>query len=275
MLITIRNLTVHRGTAVALSIDALDIPAGVTTLVGPNGSGKSTLLHAIAGLLPVTGDLIVLGRAPAEARRSVAYVLQTQHVAAQLPVTAREVVSLGRTPSVGAIRRLRRADRDAVDRALARMELGDLADRHLTEMSGGQRQRVFIAQGLVQDADVLLLDEPVAGLDLVSVERIRAAIETERAAGRTVVVATHDLDEAARADHVVLLAGRVVAAGAPAAVLTPANLRIAYAGRILDLDGTAIALDDGAHHDHHDLTDVDPHHVEYRHTEADHHRHDH
>lgn len=275
MQITIRNLTVHRGTTTALSIDALDIPAGVTTLVGPNGSGKSTLLHAIAGLLPSSGEISVLGRTPAEARRSVAYVLQTQHVAAQLPVTAREVVSLGRTPAVGAVRRLRRIDREAVDRALARMELDTLADRHLTEMSGGQRQRVFIAQGLVQDADVLLLDEPVAGLDMVSAERIRSAIEAERDAGRTVIVATHDLDEAARADHVVLLAGRVVASGPPGAVLTPANLRVAYAGRVLDLDGGAIALDDGAHHDHHDLTDLDPHHVEYRHTEADHHRHDH
>jgi ABC-type Mn2+/Zn2+ transport system ATPase subunit len=275
MQITIRNLTVQRGTATALRIDALDIPAGVTTLVGPNGSGKSTLLHAIAGLLPVSGEVRVLGHDPAAARRSVAYVLQTQHVAAQLPVTAREVVSLGRTPSVGPIRRLRRVDREAVDRALERMELTALADRHLTEMSGGQRQRVFIAQGLVQDAEVLLLDEPVAGLDMVSSDRIRAAIESERAAGRTVIVATHDLDEAARADHVVLLAGRVVAAGTPAQVLTPAHLRIAYAGRVLDLDGTAIALDDGAHHDHHDLTDLDPHHVEYRHTEADHHRHDH
>jgi ABC-type Mn2+/Zn2+ transport system ATPase subunit len=212
---------------------------------------------------------------PTESRRRVAYVLQTQHVASQLPVTAREVVSLGRAPSAGAIRRLRRSDRDAVDLALHRMELDELADRHLTEMSGGQRQRVFIAQGLAQDADVLLLDEPVAGLDLASTEQIRRAIADERAAGRTVVVATHDLDEAARSDCAVLLAGRVVACGAPAAVLTPDHLRTAYAGRVLDLGGHAIAVDDGAHHEHVDLVDVDPHHVEYRHTEAEHHQHEH
>jgi ABC-type Mn2+/Zn2+ transport system ATPase subunit len=273
MQITIRNLTVQRGTTTALSIDALEIPAGITTLVGPNGSGKSTLLHAIAGLLPTTGEIAVLGHTPADARRSVAYVLQTQHVAAQLPVTATEVVALGRAPSIGPLRRLRRSDRDTVDRALARMELGALAQRHLTEMSGGQRQRVFIAQGLAQDAEVLLLDEPLAGLDLASAEQIRVAVEAERDAGRTVIVATHDLDEAARADFVVLLAGRVVAAGLPGEVLTSANLRVAYAGRVLDLGGGAVVLDDGAHHDHHDLVDVDPHHVEHRHTEADHHRH--
>jgi ABC-type Mn2+/Zn2+ transport system ATPase subunit len=273
MSIEIRNLIVRRGTTTALQVDALDIPVGVTALVGPNGSGKSTLLHAIAGLLPDDGAIRIDGRSPAESRRSVAYVLQSQHVAAQLPVTAREVVSLGRTPTIGPVRRLRAADRAAVAAAVHRMELDVLADKHLTEMSGGQRQRVFIAQGLVQQAEVLLLDEPVAGLDLASTDRIRSAIREERDAGRTVIVATHDLDEASETDLVVLLAGRVVAAGPPSAVLTADNLREAYAGRVLDLDGHAVALDDGAHHEHHDLTDIDPHHVEHRHSEADHHLH--
>lgn len=271
MTIEIRNLTVQRGTTTALRIDALTIPPGVIALVGPNGSGKSSLLHAIAGLLPDGGAVTIDGEPAATRRTGIAYVLQTQHVAAQLPVTAREVVSLGRTPALGPVRRLRQADRALVDRALERMELTHLADRHLTEMSGGQRQRVFIAQGLVQDADILLLDEPVAGLDLASTARIMEAVADERAAGRTVIVATHDLEEAAESDCAVLLAGRVVAAGRPSTVLTPAHLREAYAGRVLDLDGHAIALDDGAHHAHHDLTDLDPHHVEHRHSEADHH----
>lgn len=271
MLVTIDNLTVRRSGNLALSIDSLELSPGVTALLGPNGSGKSTLLHAIAGLLPGTGTVRIDGHDRSEAHRLIAYVLQTQHVAAQLPITAREVISLGRTPSVGALRRLTRTDRAAVEAALARLELTSLADRHLTELSGGERQRVFIAQGLVQDAPILLLDEPVAGLDLASMERIRVAIESERDTGRTVIVATHDLAEAARADAVVLLAGRVVAAGTPAEVLTPTNLRAAYAGRILNLDGSTVVLDDGAHHDHLDLTDVNPHHVEHRHTEAKHH----
>jgi ABC-type Mn2+/Zn2+ transport system ATPase subunit len=275
MTIEIRNLIVQRGASTALRIDSLTLPAGVITLVGPNGSGKSTLLHVIAGLLADHDAVRIDGRSPGAASRHIAYVMQTQHVAAQLPVTAREVVSLGRAPSIGPIRRLRRTDRDAVDRALARMELVDLADRHLTEMSGGQRQRVFIAQGLAQDAEVLLLDEPAAGLDLASTGRVRDAIDEEGRAGRTVIVATHDLEEAAGSDVAVLLAGSVVAAGAPPDVLTPEHLRVAYAGRVLDLGGGAVALDDGSHHDHHDLVDVDPHHVEHRHTEAAHHRHEH
>ncbi len=117
-------------------------------------------------------------------------------------------------------------------------------------MSGGQRQRVFIAQGLAQEAEVLLLDEPVAGLDLASMHTIRGVIDEECAAGRTVVVATHDLEEARRADCVVMLAGRVVAAGAPADVLRAENLREAYQGRVIELGGGLMTVDDADHHDH-------------------------
>ncbi len=180
----------------------------------------------------------------------MAYVLQSQHMSPHLPVTAREIVSLGVAPSVGPFRRIGRDERARIDDAMERLEITDLANRHVSEMSGGQRQRVFIAQGLAQGADILLLDEPVAGLDIVSIAAIRRVIGSERDAGRTVIVATHDLSEAAAADHAVLLDGCVIASGPPGDVLTPANLREAYYGRILDLDGVAVALDDGAHHDH-------------------------
>lgn len=119
-------------------------------------------------------------------------------------------------------------------------------------MSGGQRQRVFVAQGLAQEADILLLDEPVAGLDIVSIGQIRKIIEEERAAGRTVVVATHDLDEAARSDHVVLVKGRVVSSGPPAEALTPEHLVAAYGGRVLQLGDEVVAIDDGVHHEDHE-----------------------
>ncbi len=227
-----------------LDVEALSLEPGVTALVGPNGSGKSTLLHVIAGLIePVRGTVIVRG--------GVGYVLQATAVSATLPVTVRETVALARAASLGPFRPLRRADRDAVDDAMRRLDVEDLANRHLAELSGGQRQRVFVAQGLAQHADVLLLDEPVAGLDLPSAERIRDVVEAERAAGRTVVIATHDLAEAARADHAVLVAGRVVAAGPPGEVLTAEHLRVAYGGHLLDLGGGVVALDDGAAHGHH------------------------
>lgn len=242
--ITARNVVLHRGRRVALEVEELDIPAAsVTAVVGPNGSGKSTLLHAVAGLLrPSAGHLHVAG--------DVAYVLQATEVHEHLPVTVGEVVRMGRYASRGAFGRLRADDHAAVERALERLELTDLRRRPLGELSGGQRQRVFVAQGLAQEADVLLLDEPVTGLDVASVQRIRDVVDDERAAGRTVVVATHDLPEASRADHVVLVAGRVVAAGPPETALTEQTLAEAYGTRLLRLGttGSVLLLDDPAHH---------------------------
>ncbi len=244
-----RNVEVARGGRVAVRIDHLDVPAGaVTALVGPNGSGKSTLLHAVAGLLATTGRLEVLGRPPGDARRRVAYVLQTTAVAEHLPMTVGDVVAMGRYAARGPFRRFRPDDRDAVQRALAAVELEGLAGLHLHDLSGGQRQRAVVAQGLAQEADVLLLDEPLAGLDLASAARIQAVVAEQRARGRTVVVATHDLADATAADQVVLLAGRVVAAGPPATALTGATLAAAYGDRLVRLQGGIVVVDDASHH---------------------------
>ncbi|MEO7427995.1 MAG: metal ABC transporter ATP-binding protein [Acidimicrobiales bacterium] len=223
------------------------VPAGaVTALIGPNGAGKSTLLHAIAGLLvPRSGQLDV----PAGARRGgVAYVLQATEVNEHLPLTVREAVTMGRYATAGALRRLRAHDRAAVAAALEALAITDLANRPLHELSGGQRQRAFVAQGLAQGAEVLLLDEPITGLDLVSRQHILDAIAVERAAGRTVMVSTHDLGDAAAADHLLLLAGRVVASGPPAEVLTDEHLSSAYGGHLLLFGDRTLILDDHPHH---------------------------
>jgi ABC-type Mn2+/Zn2+ transport system ATPase subunit len=247
------DVTVDRGRTTVLTIGSLTIPRGVTAVVGPNGSGKSTLLHAVASLLPVgEGTVTIAGQAAADRRRDIAYVLQTQHAAEHLLVTAGEVVGLSRAATLGAFRPMRRRDRTAVATAMERLDLRGLARRHLSEMSGGQRQRVFVAQGLAQDAEVLLLDEPMAGLDIVAADRIRSVIEEERAAGRFVFVATHNLDDARHADFVVLLNGSVVAAGPPEEALRPECLRAAYGARVLELDGGVVAVDDGIHHDDHE-----------------------
>jgi manganese transport system ATP-binding protein len=155
---------------------------------------------------------------------------------------------MGRYASAGAVRRLRAADRDAVDRAIEALGLGDIARRPLHQLSGGQRQRAFVAQGLAQEAQLLLLDEPLTGLDLVSRQHILDAIDAERAAGHAVVVSTHDLGDASEADHLLLLAGRVVASGVPAEVLTDDNLVEAYGGHLLRLGDRTLILDDHAHH---------------------------
>ena len=233
------------------AVEASDfiIPAGrLTAVIGPNGSGKSTILNALAGLLlPRSGSLEVLGRPPGKARRRVAYVLQATKVNEVMPITVRETVAMGRYALLGPWGFLRGPHRRAYLEALERLEIADLAGRHLHELSGGQRQRVFVAQGLAQQAELLLLDEPVTGLDLVSVERIRAAIAEELERGTTVVMTTHDVADANRADHVILMSGRVHAEGPPALALHPDRLSEAYGIGIVHLEDGSVVLDD-AHH---------------------------
>ena len=246
------GVRVAYGNAIALDDVHLDLPMGaVTALIGPNGSGKSTLLGAVSGLLqPAAGTVTVLDQSPRRLGHRLAYVPQQTESNRLLPVTVREVVTMARYAHRRGLRWLTREDREAVDRAMTRMEVDHLADRHLSTLSGGQRQRVLVAQGLAQDAEVLLLDEQVTGLDLPSQQLILQAITVEKAAGRTILLTTHDLADAQRADHVVLLAGHVVAAGTPAEVLVPEVLREGYGSRLVDLEGGTLLEDVHGHHGH-------------------------
>ena len=240
------GLTLAYGSRAALVGAAFELPVGASVaLIGPNGSGKSTLLRALAGLLPPRAGRLDV---PARARRgAVALVLQTTDVDRTLPVTVRETVTMARYAIRGAFGRMRAADHAAVRDALDRLQVADLAGRQLHELSGGQRQRVLVAQGLAQQAELLLLDEPVTGLDAVSRELILEAVATETAAGRTVVVSTHDLDDARRADLVLLLANQVVACGPPDEVLVEHRLSAAYGGRVLRLASGLVVVDDPHH----------------------------
>ena len=252
-----RDLVLHRGSRVAIDRSTFTIPAGrITAIIGPNGSGKSTLLHAIAGLLaPSDGQLDVLGhsRSDSPMRASgVSYVLQHTDIAAGTPLTVREAVGMARYPQLGLLRRPSREDRAKVDEAMSLLKIADLAERHLTELSGGQRQRVYVAQGVAQDHDILLLDEPLTGLDLLSAKTIDAIIHEEPEHGCAVVLTTHDLEEAAAADHVLLTCGRVLASGTPSTVLTSANLATAYGlGALHEIDERAPLLPT-EHHEGHD-----------------------
>ncbi|MDY6055641.1 ABC transporter ATP-binding protein [Micrococcus sp.] len=229
-LVEARGLELRHGTHVAVTASDLTVPAGVlVAVIGPNGSGKSTLLQALAGVLrPSDGTLRVLGERPERRARRTAFVMQTPAPPQGVPITVRDVVTMGRYAARGWFGRLRAADRAAVDAAMERMDVVHLARRHLDELSGGQRQRVHVAQGVAQDHDVLMLDEPMTGLDLVSARTIDQLLHEEPERGVSVVFTTHDLDEAAAADHVVLMSGRVVASGPPRQVLTDAHLEEAY-----------------------------------------------
>ncbi|MFJ3670242.1 zinc ABC transporter ATP-binding protein AztA [Streptomyces sp. NPDC090106] len=197
------------------------IPAvAMTALVGPNGSGKSTLLGVLAGVLDATS-----GRLRYAEGHPPAFVPQRGAVGDTLPLTARQTVEMGRWAERGPWRRLTRRDRSVVDSAMERLGVADLAARQLGELSGGQRQRVLIAQGLAQQSDLLLLDEPTTGLDPEARERITALLTDLVADGTTVVQATHDLEAARAADSCLLLSdGRLLGNGPPERVLTPTAL---------------------------------------------------
>ncbi|AXG80950.1 zinc ABC transporter ATP-binding protein AztA [Streptomyces paludis] len=197
------------------------IPKSATTaLVGPNGSGKSTLLGVLAGVIPPTA-----GHLQHHGGRPPAFVPQRGAVGDTLPLTVRQTVEMGRWGERGPWRRLTRRDHATVDAALDRLAIGDLAPRQLGELSGGQRQRALIAQGLAQESDLLLLDEPTTGLDPEARERIGALLTALVAEGVTVVQATHDLEAARAADACLLLQdGRLAGRGRPDEVLTTAAL---------------------------------------------------
>lgn len=241
------DLVIGYGDNIALDRSTFTIPAGkVTAVIGPNGSGKSTLLNAIAGLVePRAGSIEVPARR--EGSHRIAYVMQTTKINDALPVSVTEVVTMGRYAGLGAYRWLRSDDREAVASAMERTGISDLGSRHLTELSGGQRQRVFVAQGMAQDHEILLLDEPLTGIDLTAAQAIDDAIHAEIDRGCSVILTTHDLSEAQVADYVVLLSGRVVAAGSPEEVLTAGHLAEAYGPALLHVSGGRVFIDDAAH----------------------------
>jgi ABC-type Mn2+/Zn2+ transport system ATPase subunit len=247
-----RGLTVTYGGHVAVRDLDLELPAGrVTAIIGPNGSGKSSLLGTMSGLIPPSaGSVEVLGRPPTDGRRRVAHVLQTTTANAAVPLTVRETVRMGAYGRRGWFGRLAADDRAAVDAAITRLRVDDLAARQLMELSGGQRQRAYVAQGLAQRADLLLLDEPITGLDLVTQEVIADVVASEAAAGRTVVLTTHDVGTAGLADLVVLLNTDLVACGPPEVVLRPDVLARAYGAHAHILEDGTLVLDESHHHDH-------------------------
>jgi zinc transport system ATP-binding protein len=189
-------------------------------LVGPNGSGKSTLLRILLGLLrPAAGQVRLFGTAPGRVRDRwrLGYVPQRPVLAGQMPATVEEVVSAGRLARTGWLGRPRAADRAAVDHAVEAVALTDLRRRRVTELSGGQQQRVFIAKALASDPELLILDEPVAGVDAESQRRFRDAlthlVREHRAA---VLLVSHELGAVAdELDRVVVLKGRVLFDGPP------------------------------------------------------------
>jgi ABC-type Mn2+/Zn2+ transport system ATPase subunit len=212
-------------------------------LLGPNGGGKTTLLRALLGeLRPMSGELLVGTRC--------ASVPQTERTRLDYPVSALDVATMGALSRLPWWRRPGRRERGAARAALDRVGLGPSADETFGELSGGQRQRTLIARALVQDARVLLLDEPFTGLDRLSTELLEDLIAALAAEGRAIAIATHDLEQARRWDSVLCLNHRQIAVGPPQGTLGREVLEATYGGEIVELPGGGRGILPPHHHHH-------------------------
>lgn len=233
--LAIEDLTVaYHSKPVIWDVD-LSVPRGVLmALVGPNGAGKSTLLKAILGLVPRSaGSVRVFGGTYDQARRLVGYVPQRGTVDWDFPTTVLDVVTMGLYGRLGLLRRPGARERELARAALDQVQLGDFADRQISQLSGGQQQRTFLARALVQDAEIYLMDEPFAAVDAVTERAIVAVLKELQSRGRTVVVVHHDLATVREYfDTVALLNVEITAAGPVDAVFTDDNLRRTYGGNI-------------------------------------------
>ncbi len=242
--VRVQGLSASYGAAPAALRDVTFTATGgqAVAVLGPNGGGKTTLFRTLLGELPAAA-----GSATVEG--TIAYVPQTERSRLDFPVNALDVALMGAYARTPWYRRLAARDRAAARAALERVGLGDRVAARFGSLSGGQRQRVLIARALVQDAGVLLLDEPFAGVDRTSEEAIMAILDELRAEGRVLLIATHDVEQARGWDRVLCLAGAQIAYGPPAETLTNAVLEGTYGEEIVMLDcgHRAVAIQ---HHSH-------------------------
>jgi len=215
-------------------------------VVGPNGAGKSTLFKVVAGVLqPASGEVNIYGSTP-RGHVCIGYIPQRSQVDWSFPVNVADVVMMGRIAKLGPLGWPKKRDWDFVNHALETVALTDLAKRQIGELSGGQQQRMFIARSLAQEAELMLMDEPLSGLDTPSQEGILALLDELKEQNVTVMVATHDLEQAAEYfDRIMLLNRRLIGLGPAEEVLQTEKLVQAYGGRLRSVNGeNVLTVDD-------------------------------
>jgi manganese/iron transport system ATP-binding protein len=245
-ILDVRDLRVRYDGQVALEGITFHLHEGERiAVVGPNGAGKSTLFQVVAGVLqPSAGEVNIFGSRP-RGHVCIAYIPQRSQVDWNFPVSVADVVMMGRSAKLGLLNWPRKKDWDYVQRALEIVELSDLASRQIGQLSGGQQQRMFIARALAQEAELVLMDEPLSGLDMPSQEGLLNLLDTLRDQKVTVMVATHDLDQATRHfDRIMLLNHRIIAFDVPQNVMHTEYLLQAYGGRLKIDPGGTMLVDD-------------------------------
>jgi ABC-type Mn2+/Zn2+ transport system ATPase subunit len=253
----LEGVSVRLGDRLALSdIDCSIAPGAFVGLLGPNGSGKSTLIRAILGVVPLArGRVLIDGREPAAARDLFAFLPQRQQVELNLPLRAWDVVMMGRLRHTGWFGAPKPVDKEAVTWALERVGLMDRRSSPIGEMSFGQQQRVFFARALAQEGRLLLLDEPMNGVDSKTQDLFVDLLGSFHAEGRTIIMSTHDLNMAACiCDSLIILRQRLIASGPVNETFTPAVLQEAYGGHLHFLEAPALrghaqVLEDVHHHE--------------------------
>lgn len=247
-ILNVEHLWVQYETGTVLEDVSFHLHTGErVALVGPNGAGKSTLFKVISGILPYnSGEVQVYGYGPS-GHICIAYVPQRSQVDWAFPVNVSDVVMMGRIGKMGLLRWPKRKDWDFVHQSLRDVGLLDLANRQISELSGGQQQRMFIARALAQEAELMLMDEPLSGLDLSSQEILFEILDQLKQRSVTVIMSTHDLEQAAaRFDRIMLLNRRLISMGSPQHVFQPEKLMAAYGGhlRLVDASQSLIAVAD-------------------------------
>ncbi len=245
-ILDIQRLSVRYEGRGALENISFHLHAGErVAVVGPNGAGKSTLFKVVAGVLtPTDGEVRVYGSGPG-GHVCIAYLPQRSHVDWRFPVSVADVVMMGRIAKLGWLGWPKKRDWDFVHTALETVGMANLSKRQIGQLSGGQQQRMFIARALAQEAELMLMDEPLTGLDTPSQEGLLALLGDLQQRRVTVMVATHDLEQAARYfDRILLLNHSLIAFGSASDVLKPETLLQAYGGKLSMVNGKTMAVTD-------------------------------
>lgn len=232
--IQVEGLSVDYGDGFVFKNLDVQLPAGkIIGIMGPNGSGKSTLINAMLGLVKKSsGNVRILGLPAEKVRGKIAYVPQKDAVDWDFPISVMEVVLMGIYPSKGLFTRITSADRQLALECLEKVKLKELSHRQAGQLSGGQKQRLFIARALAQRAEIYFLDEPFAGVDMLSEKAIMEILRELRSEGKTIILVHHDLHTVKETfDWLVLMNGGIVASGAIADIFTQDYLQQAYGGR--------------------------------------------